>query len=171
VRLDLLGTVTPNAFVTLAWESKETIFCAILARLGRETLEQYAKERRAFVRRPAEQRMDRKRWFRPSSQCCTVLFAIFAPQRTNETSCTYSFCRLTGLRTRIGPSFSKLCSRTSASSASRARWPSTTSFRSAVRASSRYTTCSPWLIRCAPRALIRKSGCGAPARVCQCARL
>ena len=40
VRLDLLGSVTPNAFVTLGWESKEAIFCAILSRLGRETLEQ-----------------------------------------------------------------------------------------------------------------------------------
>ena len=40
VRLDLLGSVTPNGFVTLGWESKEAIFCAILSRLGRETLEQ-----------------------------------------------------------------------------------------------------------------------------------
>ena len=104
-RLGLLGSVSQNDFLSLAWDHKvclcalrssgksgrrvwkqisavqlsnslctqstdnkrgfctqETLFVSLLDRLGRPTLGQYARERRSFQNRPAEARLDRKRW-------------------------------------------------------------------------------------------------------------
>ena len=41
---------------------QEALFVSLLDRLGRPTLGQYARERRSFQKRPAEARLDRKRW-------------------------------------------------------------------------------------------------------------
>jgi len=41
---------------------QEALFVSLLERLGRPTLGQYARERRSFQKRPAEARLDRKRW-------------------------------------------------------------------------------------------------------------
>ena len=62
-RLGLLGgDVGANAFGGMTWDLKETVFVSLLDRLGRPTLGQYARERRSFQQRPAEARLDRKRW-------------------------------------------------------------------------------------------------------------
>jgi hypothetical protein len=42
--------------------TQEALFVSLLDRLGRPTLGQYSRERRSFQKRPAEQRLDRKRW-------------------------------------------------------------------------------------------------------------
>lgn len=61
-RLDLLGEVQQHGFLKMGWEEKEALFISLLDRLERPTLGQYANERKNFRCRPAEARLDRKRW-------------------------------------------------------------------------------------------------------------
>lgn len=82
-RLGLLGGVSQHDFLSLGWEAKvhevngwiccvlsatdgvheqEALFVTLLDQLGRPTLGQYSRERRSFQNRPAQARLDRKKW-------------------------------------------------------------------------------------------------------------